>query len=1722
MVCAQQSMNGQTSPWSSEQYYNVQAPKSPVQSNPGTPGPNIDYDSLLKNELFNTANKKENYVDPRTGLFNAYFPVASLVANAAQGPNLDIDFFYRPYTTNRMGIGAGWKLRLSSYDLFYRTLTLSTGVSIDNPNGMDPREILRKYGFTLGADNEYDEYGTPKKAIQVYHKDGSIEKLNFEGANYELLPTKIITTHGFTLDISWEIQQTGQGSVNRIVSISDESNQLLNATYNENSATFIIWPNTQEQYSVVLNFDTALNSVIFHGSSTPSNQSFYYEPNPALGPILTTVTSASGLRESVIYDHSGVTTNNMTFPWVTQHTLTPGGGQPEIATYYSYTRISSDTYTTTSTNYTSEQVVIKTFNFEKNLLVSETQSINECSTTIKYEYIGSAPYLNKTYYENKYNGTSRQGLTRQSLFSPDNNIIYSDTDGTARRWRYATINTADANRTFNIPITLEYPILNNNNTYSSLLNECERHIESEQFYSASNSQDTDLVRKFYSYTQLPEKQPSLTAGNLRPSLCLTVYNPDSTGGSSLGRWKDGSMILEKIEYIKDPSSPHHGRIHSTTTEILDASGNTVPYSRYITYFSYSITDSYLKKITEIVSSEGISNTIEETTSIYSGRVIKFTDTLKNTTEYTYDSLGRTIKKTQNSQSNQYRKSTDYQYIQTSTGPSVVITSDTGVKQWIKSDALQRPISTEIWTDITGTFQWLTVTSTQYDALGREEKIFLYDYLANGSVLSSLTETHYDNWGNPNKSIVNHEKTIYSNYDPISNTLENWIEFGGTPCGKTVTNYNPYGETILITNFDRSGKIQASLNYQYDSFQRIATQTHKTRSLQNSIDTTYTYDNFGRPSTITAENKTVSYTYPNHTPEKVVSGISVLDHSNYSTYNLGQQNYDTLNRLVHSTSGGRVYTFTYATSSNSATMAVLPDAREVSFEYQAELDNKLIKQSVPSSGQQQAYTYQMPGSFSETASRTPGTFVNRYYNANGFLILEELSNLNNEANKSSTYRYSLNGLLTSETDFFGNETTHHYNQNGRYIGSSSSTINTQLSHDNSGHLIKEEVYDAGSGTTTSITYTYDENHRETSRVFSTPGFPTLKIAYNYQSDWLISDITFTRDDVLIRQETFTYLPSGHLQTCSYYGTEYPVDPWGNSLTAQHFTYDALDNILTCTSQFGSETNVTTFHYDNPYDKTQLSSITNTHSTYPTPIVLEYDSAGRLIKDQAGRTLSYDSLGQLKEIFSADQGIAITYTYDAYNRIAGTRSALRTQNFFYKGSSVFAQSENIFSVGQGQTHSVINSQLNTSNACCIQVKSVLDHNTGVTQVVRCMELKDPHGSLIASYDTLNKTASYFSYTAHGYRPLDNNNRSFMGFNGEPLDSVTGLYHLGNGYRAYNPTTMRFHLPDSQSPFGAGGINSYSYCSDPINYSDPTGHASHWINLKDDSLINHGSLISTFLWGGVAIMAAIPTGGTSLLLGGALLGTEIAATSFGIASALTERSNPELSKKLGWASLGLGLSNIAYGSFRAGKTIYSTLRDFRRAASLSTEHFGQTKKITQVLGGPIEKLKLTEDSLALSQEAFKGGKRLTFNVHGTVPPGEESARMVVGGRLIGPGEAVDLAKSLGYDVNNYDYIRLLMCHSADGGSASFAQTLSNITRKPVKGFIGKVKATWAPEEITSELGKFANRQEGLATFIGKKYEITGPVHKKIVGFNDETGGFRYGNTDEYNSVRINFFPL
>ena len=97
---------------------------------------------------------------------------------------------------------------------------------------------------------------------------------------------------------------------------------------------------------------------------------------------------------------------------------------------------------------------------------------------------------------------------------------------------------------------------------------------------------------------------------------------------------------------------------------------------------------------------------------------------------------------------------------------------------------------------------------------------------------------------------------------------------------------------------------------------------------------------------------------------------------------------------------------------------------------------------------------------------------------------------------------------------------------------------------------------------------------------------------------------------------------------------------------------------------------------------------------------------------------------------------------------------------------------------------------------------------------------------------------AYSAYGQQSAQPDVGTSLGFNGARREKHIGWYLLGNGYRAYNPTLMRFHSPDSWSPFRGGGLNAYMYCAgDPVNFSDPTGHFKlrlpKWVSRTSDFL-------------------------------------------------------------------------------------------------------------------------------------------------------------------------------------------------------------------------------------------------------------------------------------------------
>ncbi|AVO60077.1 RHS repeat-associated core domain-containing protein [Pseudomonas chlororaphis] len=192
-------------------------------------------------------------------------------------------------------------------------------------------------------------------------------------------------------------------------------------------------------------------------------------------------------------------------------------------------------------------------------------------------------------------------------------------------------------------------------------------------------------------------------------------------------------------------------------------------------------------------------------------------------------------------------------------------------------------------------------------------------------------------------------------------------------------------------------------------------------------------------------------------------------------------------------------------------------------------------------------------------------------------------------------------------------------------------------------------------------------------------------------------------------------------------------------------------------------------------------------------------------------------------------------------------------------------------------------------------------------------DMNSALLALSGSGQQNIAYAPYGSKKFNPAD---APLPGFNGERTDPISGVSHLGNGYRAYNPVLMRFNCPDSYSPFGAGGVNAYAYCAgDPINRADPSGHMS-WqagvgIGLGVLSIVVAIFTCGTSIAAAGGVMAAMRSARRIALIAGA---AGIAADATGIASAATEESNPHASEALGWASFGLGMvslgANVADG--------------------------------------------------------------------------------------------------------------------------------------------------------------------------------------------------------------------
>lgn len=663
----------------------------------------------------------------------------------------------------------------------------------------------------------------------------------------------------------------------------------------------------------------------------------------------------------------------------------------------------------------------------------------------------------------------------------------------------------------------------------------------------------------------------------------------------------------------------------------------------------------------------------------------------------------------------------------------------------------------------------------------------------------------------------------------------------------------------------------------------------------------------------------------------------------------------------------------------------------------------------------------------------------------------------------------------------------------------------------GEPLQRTVVNQASGERLDVRFTWDAFGQEIAREYTLNNKPLLALTNSYLANGQVSSKTLTREGVLQRTEGFSYDARDRLNSyeCTTDVADWPQDQAGKSLSKQSYGYDELHNLSECSSTYADgSTCIQTYTYDtvkNPTRrlsvKTELRSGSQTTSTQTA--TLAYDANGNQTTDESGRTLAYTPLGQLASVKDNDGKLLTRYSYDAFGRLISQYigATKHTCELLYDGTQLTGEAW--FDDANREFKRILFSEDMVQQTC-------------IGETVRSdFVLTDP-GSGVVGFSAHDGTAGVklhpLGYTPYGESTnLDSGCR--LGFNSERIDPVLGWYHLGNGYRTYSPAQRHWLQPDSWSPFGAGGINNTAYCAgDPVNLFDPSGHvmisrwgASNMISDLTKALQETSPQPLGHFWRGLAVNASVAvagvlmvplTGGSSLGFAAGVLATTLAVASAGldIASYVLEDVNPELARKLGTAATALGF--ISNAPFRAGLRLGGRLlrwtssrtgRLISRVESIFTKgpklklltgtikvlkpgmsSYGASN-VTRWAPGKLDKFEKLENALFMTVD--KQGKRVTFMAHGVKPDDVGDAAMMAIEEYSGSGpysgksfsaySFFDFLKSKKVDLNKYEKVRLIMCHSADGGEKSFAATFSKLTNKPVKGYEGVVDTRFGMED-------------------------------------------------------------
>lgn len=947
------------------------------------------------------------------------------------------------------------------------------------------------------------------------------------------------------------------------------------------------------------------------------------------------------------------------------------------------------------------------------------------------------------------------------------------------------------------------------------------------------------------------------------------------------------------------------------------------------------------------------------------------------------------------------------------------------RQWLDGDGRTLRVELEDIDHGPGVFREIAVN--RFDALGRPISQTQLDWFAHADAAASLrlhSTLAYDGWGNVCRQTSPEGIDSHIRHDPIARRREQWQSVGDLTGPLQVERVDAAASVIERHWLDSNRRLVRTVQLERDGLGRIVTQRLLCAGTEHSA-LQLRHDAFSRlVEQHLSDGTRLHWRYAPHSDGHHPESLRLRAAGAAAAVSLGSQVFDGLGRQRAVTVAGQTTQYLYRPGLLPPAANILANGKRVDYRYDPDLDNALIGVAADDEPLQQL-TYHP--TFGVPVQVSTGHGQQRWQFSQSGLLQCETWAVEDQTH-SSHWTHSLRGLPLNLRDAAGVQHIRSYDACGRLSSVQVGDVHTALTYDVFGRLATQTTLERASARQLVCEHGYDAMGRPQQLRFvftqvDERSEATQTLRYN-DLDQLVWRRWQSQEST--GEERFDYDLRGRLVHYSADAEVAPLDAKGNAIVEQRFVFNPLNGFERVTSRFvDASEDIATFDYapDNP---TQLVRICHTHASWPASIDLRYDACGRLIADSLGRRLDWDAHGRLERV--EKDGAACLYRYHANGQVYARTFAGGVIRSFYAGGQLTHErhGEQVMSVA--------------SDGRALHALTALDRPDSHAALLG----QDHQGSLRLHADQALQQLRYCPHGSNADEP-----RPAWGFSGNRREPPFDWY-LPGGYRPYDPLLMMFLSPDSESPFGAGGINPYTYCAgDPINRVDPDGH--NWVAWTVAGLgLAMGALATLAsagtaapaLWGVLSAGLGTLTSSGMLAIGSASLAALSLGT--GIASMALQgpRCDTRAAEVLGWVALGSGLA----GSALSLAPLLGQLLPRVSARALRVAPSSHQPSPVKFVRGYADVLygEGLENDVAFHRNVWGQGYT-AFETHGSASGKLMNAQgQMENARRIALREIAPRQLQLGTPANQP--MVLLACF---GGRSGAAQQLADVLQRPVYGY-------------------------------------------------------------------------